>query len=332
MKKKIFLIVAVILIGLAFAAMGTLRAEAAPIKLTFSVFFPPTAGQTEAAVDWAKAVEKRTNGAVQITTFPGQTLLKANKTYAGVVKGLSDIGFSLFAYTRGRFPVMEAVDLPMGYPDGKVATKVAYEFAKAFNPKELQDVKVLLLHAHGPGLLHTKKPVRTMGDLKGMKIRCTGLAAKVVKTLGGVPVAMPQPATYEALQKGVVEGTFGPMEVLKTWRQAEVVKYTTKCYSVGYTTTFFIIMNLDKWKALPADVQKVFEEVSKNYVPIFGGLWDVLDQEGENHAVKRGNEMITLSEAEDAKWRKTVAPVIDEYIAAKPNGAAYVKKIRQLMK
>jgi len=331
MKKNIFLFFIVTVIGIAFMLPGAINAEAAPTKLTFSIFFPPTHGQTKAAMDWAKEVEKKSNGKVQITIFPAGTLTKAPQCYSGVVKGISDLGFSLFAYTRGRFPVMAAVDLPMGYPNGKVASRVAQDFAKAFNPKELQDVKVLYLHAHGPGLLHTKKPVKKLEDLKGMKIRATGLSAKVVKALGGVPVAMPQGGTYEALQKGVVEGTFGPLEVLKGWKQAEVVKYTTECYGVGYTTTFFIVMNLDKWNALPGDVKKVFDEVSEKYVDVHGKVWDSTDVEGRKYTQKLGNKIITLSDEENAKWRKAAAPVIDDFIKNTPNGEMYVNKIKELM-
>jgi TRAP-type C4-dicarboxylate transport system substrate-binding protein len=283
-------------------------------------------------MDWAKEIETRTGNKVQITVFPGGTLTKAPQCYSGVVKGISDLGFSLFAYTRGRFPVMAAVDLPMGYPNGKVASMVAQEFAKNFNPKELNDVKVLYLHAHGPGLLHTKKPVRKLEDLKGMKIRATGLSAKVVKALGGVPVAMPQGGTYEALKKGVVEGTFGPMEVLKGWKQAEVIKYTTECYSVGYTTTFFVVMNLDKWNALSPEIQKVFEEVSDKYVKIHGEVWDTTDQEGRKYTESLGNKIIPLSDEESARWRKAAEPVITDFIANTPDGDKYVKKINESMK
>jgi TRAP-type C4-dicarboxylate transport system substrate-binding protein len=283
-------------------------------------------------MDWAKEIEKRTNNKIKITVFPGGTLTKAPQCYSGVVKGISDIGFSLFAYTRGRFPVMAAVDLPMGYPNGKVASRVAHEFAKTFKPKELNDVKVLYLHAHGPGLLHTKKPVAKLDDLKGMKIRSTGLSAKVVEALGGVPVAMPQGGTYEALQKGVVEGTFGPYEVLKGWKQAEVVKYTTECYGVGYTTTFFIVMNLDKWNALPADVQKVFDEVSEKYVDIHGEVWDSTDQEGRKYTESLGNKIFTLSAEENTRWRKSAEPVINNFITNTPDGKKYVDKIKELMK
>ncbi|MGD2029147.1 MAG: TRAP transporter substrate-binding protein [Desulfobacterales bacterium] len=329
--RKIFLCFLTVILCVALLSPGTMASEAAPIKLTFSIFFPPTHGQTKAAMDWAKEIETLTDNKVQITVFPGGTLTKAPQCYSGVVKGISDLGFSLFAYTRGRFPVMAAVDLPMGYPDGKVASKVAQEFAKTFKPEELNDVKVLYLHAHGPGLLHTKTPVRKLEDLKGMKIRATGLSAKVVEALGGVPVAMPQGQTYESLKKGVVEGTFGPIEVLKGWKQAEVIKYTTECYSVGYTTTFFVVMNLDKWNALPADIQKVFETVSEKYVDVHGKVWDSTDQEGRKYTQSLGNEIISLSDEESARWRKAVEPVINDYITNNANGDAHVKKIKELM-
>jgi TRAP-type C4-dicarboxylate transport system substrate-binding protein len=332
MIRRISMLFWAVVLGITLTATSALSSGAKPTKLTFSIFFPPTHGQTKAAMDWAKEIERLTDNKVQITVFPGGTLTKAPQCYDGVVKGISDLGFSLFAYTRGRFPVMAAVDLPMGYPDGKIASRVAQEFAKTFNPKELSDVKVLYLHAHGPGLLHTKKPVKKLEDLKGMKIRATGLSAKIVEALGGVPVAMPQGDTYEALKKGVVEGTFGPMEVLKGWKQAEVIKYTTECYSVGYTTTFFVVMNLDKWNALPAEIKKVFDEVSDKYTDVHGNVWDSTDQEGRTYTQSLGNEIISLSDEESARWRNAVEPVINDYIANTPNGDKYVEKIRELMK
>jgi len=296
------------------------RAEASE-RLTFSIFFPPTHAQAVAAMDFAKEIEKRTGGKVEVTTFPGGTLTKAPQVYDGVVTGITDLGNSCFAYTRGRFPVTAVLDLPMGYPNGKVATAVSNAFIQATTPDELKDVKVLYVHAHGPGLLHTKKPVRTLEDLKGMKIRATGLSAKVVEALGGVPVAMPQGDTYEALQKGVVEGTFGPIEALKGWKQAEVVKYTTDCFSVGYTTAMFVVMNLNKWNALPDDVKKTIEDVSAEWAVVHGAAWDKADEEGRAYTLGLGNEIIPLSGEESARWRKAVEPVIAEYAASTPDGA-----------
>lgn len=309
--------------------------EAKPIQLTYSIFFPATHAQCQAGVEWAQEVEKRTNGQVQITVYPGGTLTQANQCYDGVVNGISDIGMSVFAYTRGRFPVMEAADLPLGYPDGLTATRTVNAFYGKFRPKELSDVKVLYLHAHGPGLLHTRKPVATLEDLKAMKIRSTGLSAKVVEALGAVPVAMPQGATYESLQKGVVEGTFGPIEVLKGWRQAEVIKATTDCHEVGYTTAMFVVMNPQKWAELPPDVQEVMAAVSREWVDVHGKSWDSSDAAGREFTLSLGNTIIPLDEAESARWTQAVAPIISEYAASADqkglNGTEIVAELKRLI-
>ena len=301
------------LLTLTLFSFGTAPAAAAPVELTYSIFFPAAHGQCQAAVEWAAEIEKRTAGQVKITVFPGGTLTKANQAYDGVVKGISDIAMSVFAYTRGRFPVMEAVDLPMGYTTGLQATRVVNAFYGALKPKELDDVKVLYLHAHGPGLLHTQKPVATLEDLKGLKIRSTGLSAKVVEALGAVPVAKPQPETYENLQKGVVEGTFGPIEVLKGWRQAEVIKSTTECDVVGYTTAMFVVMNRDKWNSLSDDQKAIFEALDAEWIDVHGRKWDEVDQAGRAYTLSLGNTIVPLADTEKERWRSAVRPMIDQY-------------------
>jgi len=143
-------------ITVTFILAGAPKAQAAPIKLTYSNFFGPTHIQSKLAEAWCKEVEKRTDGRVRVEYYPGQTLSKGPQIYDGVVTGLSDLGFCLFGYNRGRFPVMEAVDLPLGYRSGKAATKVVNEVYKKFMPRELLDTRVMYLHAHGPGILHMK--------------------------------------------------------------------------------------------------------------------------------------------------------------------------------
>lgn len=314
MKKfAVCMILALLLSGTFIASGHGADNSQKPIKLTYSIFFPPTHGQSEAGVNWAKEIEKRTGGRIKIDVFAGGTLTSAKDCYDGVTKGISDLGMSCFAYSRGRFPVMETVDLPLGYPSGTVATYAINEFYKAMKPKELDDVKVLYLHAHGPGLLHTKKPVSTLADLKGMKIRSTGFSAKVVEALGGSAVAMPQPETYEALQKGVVEGTFTPIETLKGWKQGEVIKSTTDCVDIGYTTGMFVVMNLNKWNSLPADIKKIFEEVSAAWIDVHAKAWDKLDAEGREFTKSLNNQIITLPPEENKQWVAKVAPIIDEF-------------------
>jgi TRAP-type C4-dicarboxylate transport system substrate-binding protein len=305
-------------------------------RLTYSIFFPATHGQCKAGIAWAKQIEQRTNGQVKITVFPGGALTKANQCYDGVVKGITDIGMSCFAYTRGRFPVMEAADLPLGYPNGLAASRIVNAFYHQIKPAELSDVQVMYLHAHGPGLLHTKKPVQKLEDLRKMKIRSTGLSTKIVEALGAVPVAMPQGSTYESLQKGVVEGTFGPMEVLKGWRQAEVVKYTTNCKQVGYTTSMFVVMNRNKWNSLPVEIQNIINNVNREWIDVHGVAWDALDDQGRDFAIQQKNHIFELSEKEVERWKKAVEPVIYNYIekVKKKNlqGKTYVDSLAKLIK
>ncbi|HRW80357.1 MAG TPA: TRAP transporter substrate-binding protein [Desulfomonilia bacterium] len=311
------------------------QAKAEPIKLTYSIFFPPTHPQCKAAEDWAKEVETRSNGAVKIDTFPGGTLTSANDCYDGVVKGISDLGLSCFAYTRGRFPVMEAVDLPLGYPTGMAATKTANDFYQQMKPAELDDVHLLYIHAHGPGLLHTKKEITSLKDLKGMKIRSTGLSSKVVEALGGVPVAMPQPGTYEALQKGVVDGTFAPMETMEGWKQGEVVRATTDCRTIGYTTAMFVVMNKAKWEQLTPEIQKVFTDVSSEWIAVHGKAWDDADASARTYVEGLGNKFIELSADETKKWEKAVEPVMkgyEEEVKAKNiDGAKAITILKELI-
>ena len=288
-------------------------AKAKTINLTYSNFFPPTHGHAIAGANMIKEIEKRTNGRVKISYFPGGTLTKPRVCYDGVVKGISDIGMSCFAYTRGRFPVMEAVDLPFGYKSGKVATRVAYEFYKKMNPKELQDVKVLVIHAHGPGVLAAKKDVNSLNDIKGMKIRTTGLAAKLAKYLGAAPVAMPQNQAYEALQKGVVEGTFCPIEVLKGWKQGEVIDYVIETKALGYTTAMFAVMNKQKYESLPPDIQRIFDEVGEEWVDVHGDVWDRADRAGLKFVIELGRKIHGLSPAQEKKWVQSITPIILDY-------------------
>ncbi len=289
-------------------------AQAKPIELTYSIFFPAPHKNTVLATQWGEEIAKRTNGKVKVTMFPGGTLTPAAQCYDGVVKGLSDVGMSVLGYTRGKFPMSEVIDLPLGYKTGLAATKVANEFYSKFKPKEFDEVKVMYLHAHGPGIVNTKTPVSNLAELKGMKIACHGLSAKIVEALGATPVAMPMPERYDAIQKGVAEGGVFPLEALKGWKLAEVVKSSTLNYGSAYTTGFFVVMNKDKWNSLPPDVQKVIEEVNKEWIEKTGKAWDEIDKEGEVVTKERGNKVVPLSKEEDEKWAKLVQPLLDGYV------------------
>jgi TRAP-type C4-dicarboxylate transport system substrate-binding protein len=311
---------AVLLLGLGIMGVMALPspvpAQTKAYEFSYSIFFPAPHKNTVLAGQWAKEVEKRTNGKVKITIFPGGTLTPAATCYDGVVKGISDIGMSVLGYTKGKFPLTEVIDLPLGYTNALAATRLVNQYYRKFRPKELDEVKVLYLHAHGPGILFTKKPVSKLEDLKGMRIRCTGTAAKVVSALGGVPVAMPMGETYDALNRGMVEGSMAPTESLEGWKWGEVVKYTTESYGSAYSTAFFVVMNKEKWNALPPEIQKTIEKVDEEWIDKTGKNWDEIEKSGREFALKLGNKIIPLSKEENQRWANAVRPVLDEYVKA----------------
>lgn len=317
MKRNAWVLITVFCLEVALISLGAHQAEAGPIKLTYSNFFPPFHVQSQLAESWCNEVEKRTSGRVVVEYFPKGTLTKANQNYDGVVTGLSDIGMSCFAYTRGRFPVIEALDLPLGYPSGKAATAVANEFVRKFNPKEIQDTQVMYVHAHGPGIIHTVKnhPVKTLEDLKGLKLRGTGTSALFLQALGGTPVGRPMPECYQMLQKGVVDGASYPFEANKGWRLGEVTKYATAAFSAAYTTTFFVVMNKDKWQSLPADVRDIIGKINAEWAVKHGEAWDTSDMVGIQFFLNQGGTIFGLDSREAAGWAKAVAPVAEKYVA-----------------
>jgi len=334
-SNKWFFLTFLVLSLISCPFLPTHAAEQKAVTLTYSNFFIPQEVQAKLGEAWAREVEKRAEGKIKITYLPGGKLLKAEQTFDGVLKDAADIGMSAFSYNLGVFPVMEAIDLPLGYPSGKAATLVINDFYKKLQPKELAGVKVLYLHAHGPGLLHSKKPVNKLEDLKGMRIRSTGMSAKIAKALGAVPVAMAQDNTYEALLNNQVDATFGPMEVLKGWNQAKVIKYTVDDCCVSFTTGMYLVMNLKKWNSLPQDIQKIFDEVSAEWIIKHGEAWDASDQEGRKYTLGLGNQVASLSIQEEGRWAKAVLPVIDSYVnGATKRGLAgkeYVETIYQLI-
>lgn len=307
-----------------------------PLRLTYSIFFPPSHAHSKLAVEWAKEIETRSEGRLRFVLLPGGALTKADQCYQGVADGISDIGMSCFAYTRGRFPLIEGLDLPMGYPDGLTATRVATALIAKYDPPETRDTHILYVHAHGPGILATRRPVANLADLSGMKVRATGLTAKVVECLGGIPIGMSQQDTYESLQKGVVEATLCPIETLKGWKQGEVINHVTDASAaIGYTTTMFVAMNRARWESLPEDLQKIISDVSAEWVDKHGLVWNKADDEGRAFVAELGRDTIPLSREEAEAWRARLAPVLDAYVEATEAkglpGRAFLDDLRAML-
>jgi TRAP-type C4-dicarboxylate transport system substrate-binding protein len=336
MKKDFLLKTVLTVLYLAFAvALTPAPVKAEPVTLTYANFPPASTFPCIQMERWAKEVEKRTNGQVKINTFPGGTLLPAKNIFDGVIAGTADIGNFAMSYQPGRFPVSEAVDLPLGLPSARVASLVLYDVIDKYKPAEFEKVKILTLFTCPPANFMTSKPVRTLKDLKGMELRVSGTGADAVKYMGGIPIAMPQSETPEAIQKGIVKGVVSSLEVLKDMNYAAYCPFATD--TKLFIVSFAVVMNKDKWNALPADVKKVMDDLRVEQAEWTGKYVD--DHVAEALAwskEKYKHEVIQLPAADKAEIRKLVKPMIDDYVkkvsAQGLPGAKIIADIEKLSK
>jgi TRAP-type C4-dicarboxylate transport system substrate-binding protein len=313
--KKACLVLMAVCMGSAFIGLVSLKAQAAPIKLTYNNFFPKHHVQSKLAEAWCKEVEDRTQGKVKIQYVPGGSLAPPPKCYEGVVSGTSDIGQSVFSYTEGRFPVMDAVGLPLGYTSGKVATGVLNKVYRHFKPKELEDTEPMYFHGHGPGFIHTKgKVVKRLEDMKGLKIRSTGNSKLIIEQLAGISVKGTIGEVYGLVQKGAVVGSYHPLESNFGFKLGEVLDHVTAAYSVAYTAPMFVVMNKGKWEALPEDIKNIIREVNNEWIPQHGEAWDTIDMEGMRFFMDHGGQMNGLSSSEASRWKTAITPIINDYV------------------
>ena len=284
------------------------------IKLKFANYFPPTHMNSVVMGKYCEELNKKLAGKVELTQYAGGTLLTAPKMAAGVATGIADIGLSHCAYSRDRFPVMEAMELPLGLPSGYVGCHVANDFYNKFKPKEWDVYQPLMFSTSTPNILQTlSKPVRTLEDLQGLKIRAAGRLADVVKALGAVPVPIEIVDLYESVRRGVIDGSYIPLETLKGFKLGEVEKYVTSSWKIGNAYTFYVVMNKDKYKNLPPDVQKELTEFSQAFIERWAVEWNAIDIEGREFFKSNGGQILPLSDAEADRWVKASEPVVAGY-------------------
>jgi TRAP-type C4-dicarboxylate transport system substrate-binding protein len=286
---------------------------AGPIKLSYSQFTPAGTFVGVQLERWIKEVEKRTGGKVKIDAFHGGTLLGAKNMFDGVIAGTSDIGTLCMAYQPGRFTVTNATSLPLGFPNARVASLTLWDLYNKYKPESFSKVKVLTMYTCGTSNIMSTMPIRKLEDMKGVDLRASGGAAKILKAWGANQVGMPMSAVPEALQKGVVKGQFTSLEVMKDFKFAEITKYVTMTDTVIYP--FSVVMNMDKWNSLPKDVQKVMDDMAQEHAEWTGAYMDKHVIESVEWSKKtQGVEVIELSKEERARWDKLLEPITAEWI------------------
>jgi TRAP-type C4-dicarboxylate transport system substrate-binding protein len=290
----------------------------AQIKLTYANFPPAPTFPCVQMERWKSEVEKRTGGKVKVDTYPGGTLLGAKNMFDGVAAGTADIGSTSTSYFPGMFPVVEAVDLPLGWPSATVASISLWDLVQKYKPKELEKFKIVTMFTCPPANIMSMKPIRSLEDLKGYELRASGTGAKILQLLGAKAVGMPQSDVPEALQKGVIKGNVSSLEVMKDFKYAEYCRHVTGNVNL-FVVSFAVVMNQGKWDALPADVKKVIDDLGREQA-----IWT--GQYVDNHvkeAMKWSSQTYTnppvqvynLSSQELSRWYALLKPMTDQYVS-----------------
>jgi TRAP-type C4-dicarboxylate transport system substrate-binding protein len=292
------------------------------VTLKFHTFVAPQSNVYKGAlVPWMERIEKESGGRIVFEKYPSMQLGGTPlQLYDQARDGVVDVVWTLAGNTPGRFPRVEAFELPFMMTNAEATSKAYWEFTQTCGAGEFKDTQLLTVNVHGPGMIHSRdKPVRTVADLKGMKVRGpTRTITKLLSAIGATPVGMPLPQIPDALSKGVVDAVVVPWEIVTSIKVDELAKSHTEFDIRGgglYTLAFVTVMNKAKYDALPADLRKIIDANSGMEASgLVGRDHQAGDPIGRKAAEDRKNTIITVSGAELEGFRKAADLVDDDWV------------------
>ncbi|MEL6978043.1 MAG: TRAP transporter substrate-binding protein [Pseudomonadota bacterium] len=292
-----------------------LRAEATTLR--YAHFMPAASWQQQTLfLDWAAAVEAASGGAAKVLVFPAQTLGKAPAGFDNAASGVADIAWTVQGYTAGRFPLSQLVELPGLFDTAEIGS-CAFQrlYDSGALDAEYEAVKVLYVHTHAPGHLHTATtPVRRLSDLEGLKIRRpTAVIGRLLTELGAEPVGLPAPRIYEYLQRGAIDGYMLPWEAVSGFRVDELTAHRTEFGF--YALAFVVAMNRRVYESLSAEARAAIDANSgMKWALTAGRGYDAADAAAAE-ALRSAIETSTIAEEERAAWEAAAARTREAYLA-----------------
>lgn len=297
---------------------GTGQAASQTVELKLAHFMSPVHVQhRNSFVPFAEAVKDRSGGKISIKIFPGGALGGPKQLPDAVKSGITDMAFIIPSYTTGRFPRVSVLDLPFMVNSATHATKVAYDLWDRYIAEDFKDYEVLWLYSSGAGQLHSAtKPIRTLEDLKGMKMRApSAYMGKALKFLGATSVGMPISELTISLQKGTIDGMLTPYSAIPDFRLWDLVKFVTHVNM--YVSPMAVVMNKGKFASLPDEAKKALKEAAGEGWGLHAAR--IYDDEDIEVVEKINREdkiqQITLSDPEMDKFREQTDAVIRDWMA-----------------
>jgi TRAP-type C4-dicarboxylate transport system substrate-binding protein len=269
---------------------------------------------TDVLTPWAAEVAKLSGGKLTVKLFPAMQLGgKPPELYRQTVQGITDACFTLPGYTSNDFPMMALTELPGTAKSAEDGTRKLWANFDKFLSREYKDTKVLMLwNSDSASIMSKTKPVRTLEDFKGMKIRTpsAGQSAQI-EALGATPIDMPVTQIYNNLDRGVIDASQIPMSAALDFKLIEVAKYFTIDAPLG-RSPFLVAMNRKRYEALPADLKKIIDNTTGLKLSLKGAAtYDKKNNEAIAAAKGRSDrEVIPLSAAESKRWQQAFKPMI----------------------
>jgi len=307
----------------ALAAPAVLRIGRAQAAVTLKMhhFLPPVSnGHAKFLAPWAKKVETESGGEIKIDIFPSMQLGGAPpQLYDQARDGVADLVWTLPGYTTGRFPRIETIELPFVAHKLAVPNSLAIqEFSEKHLVDEFKEVKPICFWAHDQGLIHSTRQVKTLDDLKGIKLRFpTRLSGEALKLLGVNAIGMPVPQVPESLAQKVIDGCVVPWEVVPAIKAQELCKFHAEFPGTPtfYSATFVLAMNRAKYDSLSPAAKKVIDANSgAPAAKMAGQAWDDAAVVVRKMVQDRGNTIIVIAEDEAKRWQQITKPVTDGWI------------------
>jgi TRAP-type C4-dicarboxylate transport system substrate-binding protein len=318
MKRLLVILVAVIMVSGLALIPATVSAET--IKLKFAHNYPPPTALGKTFTNWAEKIKKDTNGRVEITVYGAGALIKPAEFYDATITGVTDMAYGMLNQDMSRFGLdtglcLAGLDWPQPWPNVDIRMRVYNELRQKFPimGEKQKDVEVLFDIIMAPFVFHSpKKAVRTPKDIKGLRVAATGWYITLAKVLGAVPVALPGPERYMALEKGVIDGSW---DLYAGMFAMKIIEVTNNYVEADFGDSSGIaIMNKNKFNALPPDIQKIFRDNRDFALQEWLKMGVGETKMALADAKKRGHNFITLTPEEIKMWHDSLLPLRAEWI------------------
>jgi TRAP-type C4-dicarboxylate transport system substrate-binding protein len=313
---------------LALSAAAALLPATAPaageqIILKVHHFLPATSNpQVHLIQPWCDRIGRESADRLKCQIYPAMQLGGTPpQLFDQVRDGVVDVVWTVPTYAAGRFSRSEVFELPFMIRNARGGSQALWQYVQKNAQDEFRGTRPILMHVHDGSVLHlTSKPVKTLEDLRGLKIRAaTRINARMLAALGATPVQLPLPQVAEAMSKGVIDGAMVPWEGMPSIKLHEIAKYHVEppANAARFSNTIFLLaMNPAKYESLPPDLRKIIDGSSGLAASAAAGEkgWDASVEPNRKLARDRGNNFHTLPDTEFARWVKATENVDDEWV------------------